>query len=193
MADTIPPPVQRLLDARDETSRESAWDAFLEAYGRLLLHAAHSVFDDHDGAMDGYARILESLRDDDLRRLRAYGVRPQARFTTWLAAVARRVCLDDRRRRVGRPRDREYGRSIRRQLDRLGGLDPALLGDQSDVTGQPDQAIRERELGNALAVVLEHLPASDHLLINLRFHEPFHGGDVSRAAGRMFMGRGTFS
>src|SRR4030095_1097873 len=68
----LPPELQRILNGTDAAAREAAWASLIQSYSRLLLHAAHSVVSDHDAAMDAYAHVLESLREDDFRRLRTY-------------------------------------------------------------------------------------------------------------------------
>ncbi len=172
MATALPPNLQRLLQAPDAASRDAAWDAFMDEYGRLLLHAARSVEPVRDDAMDALARILEGLRADDHRRLRAYTVQDGARFSTWLTAVARRIALDERRRRLGRPRDDEDARRTRRQLSLLGAAGVPL--DHVPVrsaSAPPDATIEVAERRAALAGALATLAAEDHLLIQLRFRD----------------------
>jgi DNA-directed RNA polymerase specialized sigma24 family protein len=53
--------------------------------------------------MDVFARVCEALREDDLRRLRAY-VPQSARFSTWLVTVVHRLTIDWFRHREGRRR-----------------------------------------------------------------------------------------
>jgi hypothetical protein len=79
---SLPPELAALLAARDETAQNHAWDAFLEAYSRLLLHTARSTAKDREAAMDAYAHVLEKLREDDFRRLRVYEAGGRAKFTT---------------------------------------------------------------------------------------------------------------
>lgn len=56
--------------------------------------------------MDVFAHVCESLRRDDLARLRRYADAPSpgARFSTWLVAVVRNLTVDWFRHRDGRPR-----------------------------------------------------------------------------------------
>ena len=64
----LPPELARLLAATDEAAREPAWGAFVATHSRLLLHTCRTVARDHDAAMDAYAHIPESLRDDAFGR-----------------------------------------------------------------------------------------------------------------------------
>jgi len=85
---------------------EAAWDAFLERHRGLLFAAIRHYVDDHDEVMDAFAWVCEGLRRDDFRRLRSYAAETpnRARFTTWLVAVVRNLCVDWLRRRDGRAR-----------------------------------------------------------------------------------------
>ena len=71
VADTLPVELTRLLGARDRAAHEAAWAGFVGAYSPLLLRVTRALGRSHDAAMDAYAFVLERLRRDDLRRLRA--------------------------------------------------------------------------------------------------------------------------
>src|SRR6266850_3361808 len=120
MADAHAPELIRLLTAPDPPTRDAAWDAFVATHSRLLIHTARSLNRDHDAAMDGYAYVLEALREGDYRRLRAYTADGRSKFSTWLVVVARRLCLDFHRQRYGRARDTgteaKEARAARRRL-----------------------------------------------------------------------------
>src|SRR5258705_6340095 len=122
MADGLPQELAQLLNASDSPTRDAAWEAFLTTHSRLLVHTARSLNHDHDAAMDGYAYVLEALRENDCRRLRAYSADGRSKFSTWLVVVARRLCLDFHRHRYGRTRDtgadaREERAARRRLVD----------------------------------------------------------------------------
>lgn len=82
MSNPIPAELACLLDAADPAAREHAWDRFVSANTRLLLHTARTTCREHDAAMDAYAYLLEALRQDDYRRLRAFAAAGRSRFTT---------------------------------------------------------------------------------------------------------------
>ncbi len=93
----------------DELQRgrtEAAWDLFVDRYRRLIFAAIRHYAEDYDDVMDVFARVCEGLREDDLRRLRAYLDAPvhRARFSTWLVAVVRNLTIDWFRQRDGRQR-----------------------------------------------------------------------------------------
>src|SRR4051794_9039666 len=119
----LPLDLQRLLDGPHAAAREAAWAALVQSHSRLLLHTACSVVADYDAAMDAYAYVLETLREDDFRRLRTFAADGRSSFGTWLVVVVRRLCIDRHRRRYGRlPRGThdvataEHQRAARRRL-----------------------------------------------------------------------------
>lgn len=101
MADTLPPSLSSLLTATGQHEKE-AWSAFLEMYSERILKVARSLPGDDDAAMDRYLFVLEELRGEGFRRLRAYALDRGAKFSTWLSIVVRRLCLDHHRKKYGR-------------------------------------------------------------------------------------------
>ncbi len=87
-------------------SSDAAWDAFLDRYRRLIFAAIRHYAQDYDDVMDVFARVCESLRADDLRRLRTWVDQSdhRARFSTWLVTVVRNLTIDWFRARDGRHR-----------------------------------------------------------------------------------------
>ena len=85
---------------------DAAWDLFLDRYRRLIFAAIRHYAQDYDDVMDVFARVCESLREGDLRRLRAYVEQSNhtARFSTWLVTVVRHLTVDWFRHRDGRRR-----------------------------------------------------------------------------------------
>ena len=170
----LPPMLARLLSARDSQAHEAAWAVFIEAHTRLLLHTCHTLARDRDAAMDGYAYVLEALREDRCQRLRTYVPDPRTRFTTWLVVVARRLLLDHHRRRYGRPRSQDESHraehAARRRLEDLvvAELDPEAL---SSSARAPDGGLLEREIADALGAAIRGLDPRDRLLLALRFED----------------------
>jgi RNA polymerase sigma factor (sigma-70 family) len=85
---------------------DTAWDLFLDRYRRLVFAAIRHYAQDYDDVMDVFARVCESLREGDLKRLRCYVAQPShtARFSTWLVTVVRHLTVDWFRHRDGRRR-----------------------------------------------------------------------------------------
>lgn len=85
---------------------DPAWDLFLNRYRRLIFAAIRHYTRDHDDVMDVFTRVCDALRENDLRRLRAWVEKPdhRARFSTWLVTVVRHLTIDWFRQRDGRRR-----------------------------------------------------------------------------------------
>jgi DNA-directed RNA polymerase specialized sigma24 family protein len=85
---------------------DGAWDLFVERYRRLIFAAIRHYTTEHDEVMDVFAQVCESLRADDLARLRRYLAQGahSARFSTWLVTVVRNLTVDWFRHRDGRRR-----------------------------------------------------------------------------------------
>ena len=185
MADAPAPELIRLLNAPDPPTRDAAWDAFVAAHSRLLLHTARSLNRDHDAAMDGYAYVLEALRSEDYRRLRAYAADGRSKFSTWLVVVARRLCLDFHRKRYGRarevaPESRELRVARRRLVDLVSSeIDPDLSPSDTD----PAIELHARDRTSALEGALRALPARDRLLHALRFEEDLSAREIAQLMG----------
>jgi RNA polymerase sigma factor (sigma-70 family) len=167
-------------------ARDEAWAGFVRAYTPLLVRVARSLGGDADAAMDRYTYVLERLREDDCRRLRAYA-RPQAgEFSVWLIVVTRRLCLDHYRERYGRA-SRTSGTDQGGSADRAGRrrlvdlvadrTDPSLLA-----SGRlaPDEELARTERLRALSAALERLAPSDRLLLRLRFAEDLPAREIAQ-------------
>lgn len=188
MRDSPPAVLVSLLAASSGTAdRERAWGAFAEEYSALLLHVARTLGGDHDAVMDRYLFILEALRRDDYRRLRQYASDGRGKFTTWLMVVARRLCLDEYRRRYGRPQGDEASSADawveRRRLINLVGeeLGATDLADSTDVV--PDVALQRSELSSLLGAALARLDPSDRLLLRMRFVDDLSVPRIARLLG----------
>jgi RNA polymerase sigma factor (sigma-70 family) len=175
----LPRELSRLLDARTPSRADAAWADFVAVHSRLLLHVVRALTSDRDAAMDAYTRVLERLREDDCRRLRAYVPDGRSRFTTWLVTVVRRLCLDWHRERFGRARadastDAREARDRRRHLasfaEDVVELDE-VIDARSEEGDDPTERLRALELSGALDAALATLPSSDQVLLRLRFDD----------------------
>ena len=179
-----PPTLLALLSADDAEARARAWTAFLDEHSALVLHVARSLGGDDDAAMDRYAFVLDALQRDDHRRLRAFASDGRGRFTTWLFAVVRRLCVDEYRHRYGRPQgaaDAAGWRARRELVDLVGDAD-AL--DQLEATdASPDLAVQRREVRESLGHALDALDPSDRLLLRLRLEDGLGMPEIARLVG----------
>ncbi len=184
MADAPPPELLGLLNATDPAAREAAWAAFVSAHSRLLLHVARSVGRDYDASMDAYAFVLEGLRDDDYRRLRAYAADGRSKFTTWLVVVARRLCLDHHRRRYGRLRSDAPGeQQAHAARRRLQDLIAAELDLTPEPTGDAQQSLEAGERRATLEAVLNALTPRDRLVLKLRYEDDLSAREIAGLLG----------
>ena len=180
---SAPAELSALLNARDNSTRDAAWQAFVVACSPLLLRTARSLDHDYDAAMDAYTYLLEKLQEDDFRRLRAYSPTDRSKFTTWLVIVARRLCLDHLRHRYGRGQTAEpesvEARAVRRRLvDHLAEeIDSADLPDGGNP--DPHAQLRAAELNRNLAEALLGLDARDQLLLTLRFADELPAREIA--------------
>jgi RNA polymerase sigma factor (sigma-70 family) len=134
--------------------------------------------------MDRYAFVLEQLRADDHRKLRAYDRPGAGDFTLWLIVVARRLCLDHHRIRYGRTRSEpgtseqagEARRARRRLVDLVGAeLDPTSIASRDE---GPDEALVQAERLGSLEQALGALEPPDRLLVRLRFAEEMSAREI---------------
>jgi RNA polymerase sigma factor (sigma-70 family) len=174
VADSLPAELARLLDAREIDAREHAWAEFVRIHTSLLLKVARATTHEYDVAMDAYAFILEQLRKGDCHRLRGYVVDPRSTFSTWLAVVSRRLCLDFARHRYGRGGRSETTADERRERRRLVDLaaaeiDLASIPDPSGAT--PETELDAADLRQLLVQAIGELEPADRLLLALRFED----------------------
>lgn len=164
--------------------RDRAWDAFVTKHSALLIRVARVVTHDHDAAMDAYTFILGQLRDDNGRRLSAYTPTEGCTFETWLAVVARRLCLDHHRHKYGRARG-DDAKSLdaqreRRRLVDLVSVELDLRPELASSDPAPDAALHSAEVLGALRSVLSDLPPRDQLLLRYRFDDELSAMQIRR-------------
>jgi len=181
--------LRAILEPGDPRVREAAWDDFVARHSRLFLHMARLVMPDRDGTMDAYAYLLEELRRDDFRALRAYTPDNRSRLTTWLAVIARRTSVDFYRRRFGRLRGEgrarhiQAARAARRSLALLPGWTTPPNDIPDPVNENPEGRVRAAELRNALDDERAQLSAADRLLLQLRFDEDLSASAIASILG----------
>jgi RNA polymerase sigma factor (sigma-70 family) len=180
-----PSELSAVLHAPTEAARDDAWASFVGAYSDRILRIVRSMGGDHDTTMDRYAFVLDHLREDGCRRLRAYAGPRSGPFELWLVVVVRRLCLDHYRQRYGRAREspgheaRDQRASRRRLVDLVAGhVDTALLA--APLQGGPDEALARSERERALSRALERVQPRDRLLLRLRFAEELPAREIAR-------------
>ena len=165
------PPCLEELSASDAGARERAWQSFLSDFSALVLHVIRRTAKDHDIVMDRYVFVLDALRRDDFRRLRRYREEGRGKFTTWLVAVVRRLCVDEHRARYGRPQAGDADWQVERK-SLIDLVSDELALENLEVAGDlPDVALEARESLDMLRNALEALPTEQRLILRLRFED----------------------
>jgi RNA polymerase sigma factor (sigma-70 family) len=153
----------------------------------VLLRVARIMGGDHDAVMDRYAYILDALSRDDYRRLRAYVNDGKSSFDTWLAVVARRLCMDEYRNRYGRVQsasDATVARhAARRNLSDLVGNELGLEELIATTDATPDAALEQKEWRSTLDAALAQLETEDRVILRLRFEDDVSVPEIARLLG----------
>jgi RNA polymerase sigma factor (sigma-70 family) len=113
-------PVEPLLMRLASEDWGQAWAEFIDIYSPLILQVVHTVETGEDRAEECFLFVCEQLSANGRRRLRRFKPGGAASFTTWLRVVTRNLCLDWRRKELGRPR-------VFRSVSRLGTLDQQVV------------------------------------------------------------------
>ena len=83
---------------------EASWDRFLDEYGGLIYRIIGNYRRNQQDVRELFIHVIENLWHDGARRLRAWEGR--SRFSTYLAAVTSRLCIDYFRGRLHREQAR---------------------------------------------------------------------------------------
>jgi len=113
-------PVEQMLIGLASEDWGQAWSEFLEIYSPVILQVVHHFETEQDRAGECFLFVCEQLSTNSCRRLRRFEPAGPAKFSTWLRVVARNLCLDWRRKEIGRPR-------VLRSVSRLGVLDQQVV------------------------------------------------------------------
>ena len=182
----LPGDLQSLVTATDRAVRDRAWADFLRQHSNVILRVARAMGGGHDATMDRYAYAVDALQRDDFKRLRAYDPDGRGSFDTWLAVVARRLCMDEHRHRYGRAQsddaDAEAERATRRQLADLVGNELGLDTIEGN-TDTPDVQLERSELRAVLDCALAQLDVTERLILRLRFEDAVSVPEIARLLG----------
>jgi RNA polymerase sigma-70 factor, ECF subfamily len=94
----------RRLVALCAAGDEASWDCFLDEYGALIYRIIGNYQRKQQEVRELFIYVIENLWSGGARRLRAWEGR--SRFSTYLAAVTARLCIDYFRGRLHRERAR---------------------------------------------------------------------------------------
>lgn len=172
-----------LQNSTSDGPEPQAWKSFLDNYSRVILHVASRVTRTYDERMNLYAHVVDELSRDGCRRLRAYEPTEGAKFTSWLIVVARRLCIDYRRRRYGRAGADEGDAAIRRRLEDLVCEQVDIDLEADEHSRDPESEIRRTELRAHLYAVIGDLAVQDRLMLTLRFVDKRSAKEIALAVG----------
>ena len=99
---TVDGGVGTLLEALQSDQKDLAWESFLTTYSELIYGVIKTFAHNPDHSGDCFLFVCTKLADKNYRRLRAFRPDGRARFSTWLRAVVRNLCLDWHRSVFGR-------------------------------------------------------------------------------------------
>lgn len=130
-----------------------AWEDFLKSYSYLFLKVIWQFEKDHDKVMETYLYVCTKFSEKDfaiLRKFRReYGENPP-KFTTWLGAVVRNMCVDVFRMSKGR---RRYPKALLglspldRKVFELHYWQGYSLDDVSDILNSRHNGAAQRAIG----------------------------------------------
>jgi RNA polymerase sigma factor (sigma-70 family) len=92
-----------LLESLRSDESENAWTSFLTSYSDLIYGVIQTIARNADHSGDCFLFVCSKLADKNYKRLLAFRPDGRARFSTWLRAVVRNLCLDWYRSEFGRP------------------------------------------------------------------------------------------
>ena len=113
--------VENLLQKLRSRNPHDAWAAFLDEHSVVIFQVCRYFEKDLDRASDCFQFVCAKLSEDRFRRLLRFKPEGSARFSTWLRAVVRNLCLDWRRKEFGRP-------PRFRSISRLSKFDQEVFG-----------------------------------------------------------------
>jgi RNA polymerase sigma factor (sigma-70 family) len=156
----------------------AAWQAFILQYSNFIYRAIVRYTDDYDEKMEVYLHVLEKLRADRFERLRRFAF--QAKLSTWLTVVARRLALDFLRAR--------YGRDFSLKQVRVVSIDgqpdyTKLLSDLKTPETELDASERmekRRRLEGDLRAALDGLDDRERLAVQLVYFQGMRINEVGR-------------
>jgi RNA polymerase sigma factor (sigma-70 family) len=156
----------------------AAWQAFILQYSNFIYRAIVRYTDDYDEKMAVYLHVLEKLHEDRFERLRRFAF--QAKLSTWLTVVARRLALDFLRARYGR----DFSLKKVRVLSIDGRPDTAkLLADlrtpESELVAS-ERLEQRRRLESSLSAALDGLDDRERLAVQLVYFQGMRINEVGR-------------
>ncbi len=156
----------------------AAWQKFILEYSGFIYYAIIKYTDDYDEKMAVYLHVLEKLREDRFQRLRRFAF--QAKLSTWLTVVARRLAIDFLRARYGRDFELKKIRVV--SIDDESGY-AKLLADArtpETVLAANEKQEQRRYLQEGLLQALEKLDDRERLAVQLVYFQGMRINEAGR-------------
>ena len=96
--------IRQLILQLSSGGSQEAWQEFLDQYSSAIFQVVCHFERDRDQSADCFQFVCEQLIANRCHRLRKFKPDGPAKFSTWLRAVVRNLCLDWQRKRYGRQR-----------------------------------------------------------------------------------------
>lgn len=99
-----PRAIEQILEQLSSRHADQAWSDFMEEYSATIYQVICHFEPDSEKASDCFQFVCEQLIVSRFKRLRKFKIDGSAKFSTWLRAVVRNLCIDWHRKETGRPR-----------------------------------------------------------------------------------------
>ena len=167
MSDTLSSQILVQLASPDP---QDAWEEFLREYSNQIFHVIRRYETNADRSADCFQFVCERLIEGNFRRLRKFNPDGPAKFSTWLRAVVRNLCLDWHRKQFGR-------RRLFRSVERLSAFDREVFrivyqqrigAEQSLALLKPDfPQVTSEQIAESSERIENHLSERQHWLLGL--------------------------
>jgi RNA polymerase sigma factor (sigma-70 family) len=156
----------------------AAWQKFILEYSRFIYSAIVRYTDDYDEKMAVYLHVLEKLRQDRFERLRRFSF--QAKLSTWLTVVARRLAIDFLRARYGRDFELKKVRVV--SIDDGSGYGRLLADAATPETAlaADERQQQRRQLEEGLQQALNKLDDRERLAVQLVYLQGMRINEAGR-------------
>lgn len=157
----------------------AAWRAFVDRYGRLVLHVVRRTADRYGARLgeaeadDLCAEVFHALLRDGAAKLRAYD--PRWALSTYLGAVARSVAIDALRAR------RAAGGGAAEACEETSVGGPVTAA--ADPGPAPAEALDRSEAARAVDGMLDSLAPRERLVVRLFYYGGFKYREIAEMLG----------